>query len=593
MYLNNLKEVRSSRGTVDVFGGYSHNVRIRDNEFYDMKNLSSDFYPVLSPRGKRGVHTYATLGTHSCNGLIDKDGICYVDGTALYINQQAVSGLTLVDSPKQLISMGAYIIILPDKKYVNTADLSDYGSIEASYSSATTVTYELCRPDGTEYTDATVSPSEPSSPDNGDYWIDTSSVPHTLKQYSASSSVWVTIATTYVKIKSPGIAAKFGKYDGVKISGIDASLTQLQALEGQTSLLYGAYHDEEGVGADDYIIVVGIIDEAATQSSPLTVSRRMPDMDFVIESENRLWGCRYGTNADGEFVNEIYASKLGDFRNWNSFMGISTDSYIASVGTDGAFTGAAAHLGYPTFFKETCMHKVYGNYPSNYQIQTTACRGVMEGCGQSLATVNERLFYKTRTGIAYYDGSLPVEVSDAFGDIRYTDAVGGSHRNKYYIDMKSEEDGKYYLFVFDAAKGLWHKEDEVRIDYFCSSKGELYYVNHTDKLIHTVMGSGTLDTSPVSWMAETGMLGTDNPDRKYISQILVRMSLAIESRVIFYAQYDSAGDWEHLATLAGLHTRTFSLPIRPKRCDHFRLRIEGMGDAKIYSITKTVEEGGI
>ena len=175
----------------------------------------------------------------------------------------------------------------------------------------------------------------------------------------------------------------------------------------------------------------------------------MPLLDFVIESGNRLWGCRYGENANGDVVNEIYASKLGDFKNWNCFMGISTDSYVASCGTDGQWTGAITHLGYPIFFKENYLHKVYGNYPSNYQIQTTECRGVQKGCGKSLAIVNEKLFYKSINGICVYDGSLPSEISQAFGDIRYSEAVGGSHNNKYYVSMKSEEDNKYYLFVFD------------------------------------------------------------------------------------------------------------------------------------------------
>ena len=38
--------------------------------------------------------------------------------------------------------------------------------------------------------------------------------------------------------------------------------------------------------------------------------------------------------------------------------------------------------------------------------------------------------------------------------------------------------------------------------------------------------------------------------------------------------------------------RSFSVPLRPRRCDHFRLRIVGEGDAKIYSISKTIEQGG-
>ena len=57
-----------------------------------------------------------------------------------------------------------------------------------------------------------------------------------------------------------------------------------------------------------------------------------------------------------------------------------------------------------------------------------------------------------------------------------------------------------------------------------------------------------------------------------------------------YIQYDS-GTWEKLWSMTGKNLRTFSFPVRPHRCDHFRLRLKGMGGAKIYSITKTLEQG--
>lgn len=605
MKYSTLTEIPSSRSIVDVFGGYNHNIRISDAEFYDMKNLTSSHYPVLSPRDKRGIYEYPsseTPVTHSPNGLIAKDALCYVDGTTLYINNVAVPGLTLTDTPKQLISMGAYIIIMPDKKYINTLDYSDKGNIEATYTTASTVTYELCRVDGTAYSVKTVANKAPDNPSNMDMWIDTSTTPHTLKQYSSTSSTWVSIATTYIKIKCTGIASAFKQYDGVKITGIDSTLEQLQALEGQTSVLWEVHHDETNP-SDDYIVVVGVIDNVSTQDSAITISRSMPNLDFVIESQNRLWGCRYGTDVNGNVVNEIYASKQGDFKNWNCFMGLSTDSYVASCGTDGQWTGAITYLGYPTFFKENCLHKVYGNYPANYQIQTTACRGVQKGCGNSLAIVNEQLFYKGRGGVCVYDGSLPAEISSAFGDIHYTGvdttdsdtlrngAVAGSLGSKYYISVKSEVDEDWYFMVYDTAKSTWHKEDNTRIDAFCACRGDLYFIDHSDNKIKTVLGTGTEESGEIDWMAESGILGTDMPDKKYISRLLVRMSLAIGAKVMFYAQYDSCGDWEHLCTLTGTNVRSFSIPLKPKRCDHFRLRIEGVGNAKIFSIVKTIDQG--
>ena len=612
MRYSTLSEIRKQKSNVSVFGGYNHNISIPEGDFFDMQNMTSSNYPVLSPRGKRGLYEYPEPGEHKVNGLIGKESLCYVDGEHLYVNNSIVEGITLTDGNKQLVSMGAYIVIFPDKKFVNTKDLTEYGDIEASFTTEGTVTYTMCRIDGTEYENVTISATAPSNPQNMAYWIDTSSTPHTLKQWASTSSMWTPIATTYIRINAKDIAKNFKQYDSTKITGIDESIEQLKDLEGKTSILYEVHRDEDGYGAGDYVVVVGFIDNVTTQTNPLSLDRSIPNMDFVIESGNRLWGCRYGTNINGDVVNEIYASKLGDFKNWNSYMGLSTDSYAASCGTDGAFTGAITHQGYPIFFKENCMHKVYGNFPSNYQIQTTDCRGVMLGACNSLAIVNTSVFYKSRTGICVYDGSLPSEISSALGDIHYSaidesmedrlrsGAVAGSHGNKYYISMMSEKDNKWYLFVFDTKTGMWHKEDETRVESFCSIGGEMYFIDHSDKQIKTILGSGIKDGRIIEWMAETGVIGTSTQsggynvplsNKKYVSQLLVRMSLEVGSSVSFYIQYDSCGQWEHVSTVVGTRLLSHNTQIRPRRCDHFRIRIVGKGEAKIFSITKTLEEG--
>lgn len=568
----------NSRKMIDVFKGYNHNLRIGDGEFFDMKNMTSDFYPVLSPRKKRGVYAKPS----SPKGMIAKDDLCYVDGTKFVINDTPVE-MGLNNEPKQLISMGAYVIIMPDKKWINTDNPEkDHGDIEESFTTKTDVKFELCTITGEAYTDAKVSDTAPESPKNMDLWIDTSAEPHTLKRYATTSEMWVSVATTYIKISATGIGEKFNPYDGVTISGINAE--GLTDLNGSVALW--------GCG-DDYIIVVGILDKVTTQtaaSGAVTIERKMPQMDYIVESGNRLWGCRYGTANNGETVNEIYASKLGDFKNWSCFMNLATDSYTASCGTDGPFTGAIAHLGYPLFFKENCVHKVYGNYPANFQIQATTCRGVQKGCSKSLAIVNETLFYKSRGAVCAYDGSLPVEVSYALGNEAYSDAVAGSHGNKYYISMKDIA-GNWNLFVYDMAKGMWHKEDNLRADDFCSHLNELYCIEHKYGEILALTGSGTPERDRVEWMVQTGEIGISSPDMKYISRLTVRMHMDSNSEVRVYAQYDFSEEWETLFSQRSNNLRSFSLPIRPKRCDHMKLRIEGEGDVKIYSITKTIEQG--
>lgn len=584
-----LTEQATTRQIIDVFGGYNHNLRIGDGEFYDEMNLCSDDYPLLTTRRQRGVYASPT----NPQGMIAKDALCYVDGSAFVINEKRIEmnlSTAADDCPKSLVSMGAYVIILPDKKYINTVEVSDRGSMEATYTSTGDVTFSLCTSDGGSYGDVITSAAAPENPANGAYWLDVSGEQHALKVYSSATGVWSTVATTYVKISATGIGAQFGQYDGVQLSGI--------VKNGVKDLNGSAIVWAKG---DDYIVVVGILDASVTQTAAdgaVKVERSVPDMDFVIESGNRLWGCKYGY-ADGKTVNEIYASKLGDFKNWNCFMGISTDSYAASCGTDGQWTGAITHLGYPIFFKENCLHKVYGTFPSNFQIQTTTCRGVQKGSGGSMAIVNEVLYYKSRGGVCVYDGSLPEEISEAFGGEIYSDAVGGGHRNKYYLSMK-DSGGTWCLFVYDTRLGTWHKEDATHAEAWCSCRDEMYYIDASDKKIRTVLGSGTKDTSPISWMAETGTImalttSSKYPEwisnKKFVGRMLIRMSLDAGATMQVYIQYDSSGVWEKLWDMTGKNLRTFSFPVRPHRCDHFRLKLEGTGGAKIYSITKTLERG--
>lgn len=597
MKLSKLNVLPTTREMIDVFGGYNHNLRIGEGEFYDMENLTSSDYPVLSPRPKRGLYASPDADSYpdsnvikvsNPQGMIEKQGLCYVDGSTIVIpgHDPIEMELSTQDTkcPKTLISMGAYIIIMPDKKYINTNNVEDNGKIEATFerSEGDRTDFSLCKMDGSFY-DYYASDTEPTNPVDGELWLDTSGERHTLKQYSETNAEWFSIATTYVRITFYDFQGSlpFNAGDGITISGI----TQEELKDFNGTMVV------REVG-ENYIVVTGIIDMSYRITDAIQITRLMPEMDMVIESGNRLWGCRYGEDIHGNFVNEIYASKLGDFKNWHVFDGISTDSYAASVGTEGEFTGAVTHLGYPIFFKENCMHKVYGNFPANFQIQTTTCRGVQEGCAKSLAIVNETLYYKSRNCICAYDGSLPQEISSALGDVSYHDAAAGAIKNKYYISM-ANDDGTYHLFVFDTKRGFWHKEDYIQAIDFCAYKGNLYYIEKFSKKIKTVLGVGSpkIETEPIKWMAESGIIGTNLPDKKYISRLDVRMRLTVGTRVHFYIEYDSSGQWEHLFTMTGRTLQSFAVPIRPHRCDHMRIRIEGDGDAKIYSICKTIEQG--
>ena len=595
MKLPILNAQQTSSETIDSFGGLNRSDKIGRGELHDMKNLTSDCAPLLSTRRPRGKVLGLQKEGYICSKLLAGDNLCYTFDKLLFINRfpsyigEAPSDLTAVfdldlsgDSDTFLVSMGSYILVFPDKKYVNTADYSDRGDIEYE-KTVHSASFTPCDGSGNAYENVTASAAAPQNPQNGALWLDTSGESHIMKIWSETAGSWSEIVTSYVKISvAASIMPGLREGDTVKISGITDS--RLSSING--------YFEITAIGEDFFIIPALIEKSVSPFSTPFEVSRKMPVFDFIFECGNRLWACRCGENQEGKQVNEIYASRLGDFKNWNSFAGISSDSYAVSLGSEGAFTGAVNYLGYPTFFRENYIHQIYGSTPSQFQLRTVRAAGVQSGCGDSIADVSGTLFYKSRTAVCAYDGSAPSPVSQKLGDsIKCSSAVGAALGRKYYISMKYS-DGSAALYVYDSMRGMWHLEDNTDVLSFASVQGELFYVEQNDRCtVRTVCGSGEADTEMFEWMAETGLIGTETPQKTYISALSVRMSLEPSGRVMVFIQYDSSGEWEHTASITSSDLRCFSLPVHPRRCDHLRLKFQGKGSAKIFSVTRTLTRG--
>ncbi|MBR2408917.1 MAG: hypothetical protein IKB07_08175 [Lachnospiraceae bacterium] len=589
MYFPQYVEQTRGREMTTAFGGYNHTLACADGEFYDMRNMTSRYFPVLSPRRRRGVcRTF-----ENPQGLIEKESLVWVDNGKLYLDgeEKEVSGTISIEGEKTIAKMGAYIVIFPDKVWYNTSDNTS-GEIESRFNSNAEVTFSLCDASGKAIVWHDEAYYKDKEPETGDYLMSTINGKSTLRQWSSATSVWVNVNTTYIQISQVGIGKNFKKEDGIKIT---LDLTGVEWTEAKNIFV-----NDEGDGkvsintcitdlTDDCITIVGLLGANKTLTVPIEVVREVPDMEFVTECNNRLWGC----SADGH---EVYCCKLGDVTNWKAYAGISTDSWAATIGSDGKFTGATTYLGNPIFFKEDCMVKVIVSSTGAHRTVETYCRGVQRGSHKSLCIVNEVLYYKSADAVCAYGGSQPQTISNNLGEVRYLDAVGGTIGDEYYISMKGT-DGKYALFVYDTKKGLWCKEDDTAVMFFCRHDEDLYYVDSEDKKLKSVFGTIVYDTDDrenekrVKWMAESGNLGFSSPDNKYVGRINIRLSMEIGASVDFYLQYDSCGEWDHIFNMSGKATKTFTIPVMPRRCDHFKYRLEGTGDCKIYSVTKTIEEG--
>ena len=566
------------RLVTDVFTGYDHRLRLPDGAFHDTENLSARHYPLLSTRPKRGLVT--TLDTPG--GLLGKDALCYVSGGTLYINELPTALTGLAPGEKQLVSMGAYVLIFPDKRYYNTEDPADFGSLEADFSLTGDVRYCLCDLDGTPLPDPASGDSAPESPANAQLWWDRSGSAPVLRQYSEALGLWTERDTVYTRLEltSQGeIPRLFRQYDGVTIEGAAA-----EDLNGEKIL----YALGGGEGERDFLVLVGLIDAAFTQSGTLRIRRRVPDMDFVCQCQNRLWGCRYGLQ-EGKVVNEIYASALGDFKNFRQFLGLATDSWTASVGSDGQWTGAVNYLGHPLFFKEERIHTVTVSPIGAHRLEETPCRGVQKGSHRSLCVLGESLYYKSRGDICVWQGGFPQSISAPLGEVDYADAVGGTIGGLYYLSMRSSEGWR--LFTYDARRSLWYREDDFHAQGFAAAGGELYALEAGTGKLWALLGSRGEPEETLPWMAETGLLHYETADRKYLSRFTLSLQMEPGASLTIYLRYDSSGDWIESGTVRLAGTGTVTVPIRPRRCDHLQLRLVGRGEAKIFALTKVLELG--
>jgi len=581
-----------SRTVTDTFAGYDHNLKIADGvrtgrnavplELYDDTNLSTRQYPLLTTRQRRGTldKTFTNL-----QAIIAKDALYWVDNGTLYANGVA-TGLTGLQTtvPTTLVSMGAYICVFPDKKYINTAKLTDYGGMETVFNYTGDLTYTMCHADGEYYTNVVKSDTAPENPLNGDVWIDTKS--GSVSEYSSWQFSWVVIETVYTRVDfttQGSIPSHFKEHDGVQVTGL-----QFDDLNGSKILYAVGGSGETGSEENDFVVLVGI-QEMQTQETgaTVTIKRAVPDMDYVCEANNRLWGCRYG-NDGTQNLNEIYCCALGDFKNWEQYLGVSTDSWRGSCGSDGPFTGCINYLGNPTFFKENMIHTVSVSSVGAHQIQDMPARGVQQGSHKSLAVVNETLFYKSRSGVMAYQGGMPADLGEVFGDEKYYAAVAGVFGHRYYISMKTSAN-VWHLFCYDAKAGLWMREDNLHAEEF-AAWGDALYVRCGNAVLD-LNGTEGAREEPLEWVAETGIMFTVYPDRKYVSRYDLRMKMEAGAKVQLYIEYDSSGLWEFQGEMRMPRTNTAMIPVRPRRCDHLRLRLEGKGEVSLFSIARNTEQG--
>ena len=274
---------------------------------------------------------------------------------------------------------------------------------------------------------------------------------------------------------------------------------------------------------------------------------------------------------------------------WGSYDGISTDAWAATVGSDGDFTGACVYANSVLFFKENCVHIVYGTKASNFTVSTIKLRGVQSGSGGLLCISDGLLYYKAPEGLFCFNGSAAHRIDSKLGgDITDTAVMTADGR---YIVMAAN-DGTVYFY--DKRYAAWY---ERRLSSVCSAhevNGRLYAVakGNSGKLtVIRLVGtdSDAKKQAENSFEAVSGDIG-----RGKVFNIYKKLRAAVRycrknNEVPGLSLYVSGdgGEWKKVAEYNSAESKSEEItaaPIIPLRCKTVRIKISGKTSGDAYAV---------
>lgn len=620
MVLANRTKIANSRSLVRVFGGLNETYACSEAEYSEGVNFSARDFPALSTRKpRRKLRELTGLnGMYHLNGLLTvcgKDIVYTPDGE----DAAPVTCTNVVaDGRKALVGIGTKILIFPDKIAFDTADGSVSPLGARWQAEGKSVQFEPCDASGKTYEVSSFGKEEPEKPADGQLFLKIEDEEHpwsstgTLEVYSANSGNWSAVPLEYCRITAAGAETLFAQWDTVTAQGtaakqagmwkeLDGDLVVYDVMENglrvqaapEGEYFYGTL--VQGADSAQWTSMNGKVTRNFAVSQTVSLERRVPDLDYITECDNRVWGCSSRENV-------IYACKLGDPTNWFSYRGIAADSYAVTVGSDGAFTGAATCMGYALFFKENTLHKLYGSKPADFQLTSLRCRGVAKNAARSLCVLNETLYYLSPDGVMAWDGSIPTKVSgvlDASRLAHVQSAVGGALDGRYYLHVSRDGSGQARLLVYDTERSLWSEEDVCSCD-MTSTGGQLYLWD--GQALWAADPGREPDWQNTDGVEQklrfelvTGDIGMDGAEDRYLSRLTLRLDAGCCSTVEVSVSYDG-GPWETVAEVTALNQRrSYDLPFVPRRHGTLRLRLKGTGQITLRSIAKTLAaaKGGL
>lgn len=533
------------------FFGYNENDKIDDRQMSEMRNMSSNSAPAMTPRKPRQhIDSINNIESICCPEYqVDKlDSFTGVAGNNFYYKGKVINNIKLSDAEKSIVDFNGIICIFPDQVYYRYLPDPKTGaapnslkdmrkSIQISGSKLYSKLNDLTG----EYS-AYIQKS-------GAKFDETFSVGDSIVISGCSNAKNDTFITDSNK--------KFSASDDI------ISVVVNEVTSSKLSLLMYTKDGE-----------LALFQNISSDSNSIKIAIYIPDMNHVCVHNNRLWG----TSENGEFV---YASKLGDCFNFNSFQGITTDSWYSEIGTDGGFTGITSYRTAVVAFKRNYIHHIYGDSPINFSIPKQTYGGTIDG--NSIIELNGVLYYMSSDGFYEYNGGEPEKISHHIKTL-YKSCKSGTDGNCYYACV-NKADGTPELLVYDPHYGTWHKEDNTNFIGFAKHNEFLYGVTDSDMYR---FGDGEED---INWCVVSKKFTLDDIDFKGVNTVYIRLELTENTNIKIYTSRDE-NDFVYCGEIEGKGFLVYKVPVRFGKCDSFRIMLDGVGYAVVHDIEVIINTGG-
>lgn len=319
----------------------------------------------------------------------------------------------------------------------------------------------------------------------------------------------------------------------------------------------------------------------------IKISRSLPNLENICVNNNRVWGYEGNT---------IYASSLGKPYEMGTYKGIASDSYALEVNMKDEFSGCTSYNSMPIFFTEDRIIKIYGTDPSSFQTSETLCSGLKKGTKNSFCVCGGILYYLDATGqICAYTGSYPSVISKKLCD-QYKNAVMCAVDDKIYFGLENLS-GKKEMFVFDTTNGIWLKHDDKSVLLMSCFENKLYFVEDGSEMIITdkecdTFGTGVLFESDIDAFIEFPQTYDGVFNHKSLRRLILKIDAQEGCTIKVQIRYDNDELWTDVFEKCiekgeGL----LRVPIMPKRCTRYSIRISGKGKWRLEGILKELSIG--